>query len=138
MCVYTDHQKAESDEVPTDEAAPPVHKPVGFLAHLHKHAKRAKTATSRLVRSVRKATLSEPVASASAATGDGVGLGADSMAGDPVSENPVDALQVVTLAHGQLSPVFPPSMVMMKRLPSPLASISSLLGDSSDVGLLSD
>ena len=61
--------------------------------------------------------MSEPVVSASAATGDGVGLGA-SVAGDPVSENPVDALQVVTLAHGQLSPVFPPSVVMMKRLPS--------------------
>ena len=69
--------------------------------------------TSRLVRSVR-----QPVVSSGAATSDGVGLGADSVAGDPVSENPVDALQVVTLAHGQLSPVFPPSVVMMKRLPS--------------------
>ena len=114
LCVfYTEHQKAESDEVPTDEAAPPGHKLVGFLAHLHKHSKRAKTVTFRLVRSV-----CQPVVSSGAATSDGVGLGADSVAGDPVSENPVEALQVVTLAHGQLSPVFAPSVVMMKRLPS--------------------
>ena len=73
LCVfYTEHQKAESDEVPTDEAAPPGHKLVGFLAHLHKHSKRAKTVTSRLVRSVRKATLSEPAVSFGAATSDGL------------------------------------------------------------------
>ena len=71
-----------------------------------------------MVRSVRKATLTEPVVSASAATDDGFGLGADSVVGDPVLENTVVALQTVTLAHGQLSPVFPPSVVMMKRLPS--------------------
>ena len=59
VCVfYTEHQKAESDEVPTDEAAPPGHKLVGFLAHLHKHSKRANTVTSRLVRSVHQPVVS--------------------------------------------------------------------------------
>ena len=74
--------------------------------------------TYRMVQSVRKATLREPVVSASDATDDGVGLGADSVVGDPVLENHVVALDMVTLAHGQLSPVFLPSIVMMKRLPS--------------------
>ena len=74
--------------------------------------------TSRMVRSVRRATLREPVVAASDATGDGGGLGADSVGDDPVLENPVVALEIVTLAHGQLSPVFLPSVVMMKRLPS--------------------
>jgi hypothetical protein len=118
--------------------------------------------------------LREPVVAARDTIDDGGGLGADSVGDDPVLENPVVALETVTLAHGQLSPVFLPSLVMMKRLPSasslsdqapitssgswfvyfflyfwlnqlfqvarapsPLTSISSLLGDSSDVGLVS-
>ena len=42
--------------------------------------------TSRMVRSVRRATLREPVVAASDATGDGGGLGADSVGDDPVLE----------------------------------------------------
>ena len=62
--------------------------------------------------------LREPVVAARDAIDDGGGLGADSVGDDPVLENPVVALETVTLAHGELSPVFLPSVVMMKRLPS--------------------
>ena len=48
--------------------------------------------TSRMVRSVRRATLREPVVSASDATDDGGGLGADSVIDNPVLKNPVVAL----------------------------------------------
>ena len=72
--------------------------------------------TSCVARRVRDVFLSEPGTTTSGCSGALVGF--DGVDGGSVPGDPAGALEVVSLLHGQLSPVFQDSVVLVKRLPS--------------------
>ena len=83
----------------------------GWLAKLQKQARKAKRGPAKRVRPVKKAAEKDADAGAKVAVEEVTEPVAMDDVGDADLVDPVLSVATVTLAHEELSPVFPPSVV---------------------------